>query len=300
MAEVLKDEIEPSACKSCRSTRSQPFIEVRSRYRNLKVQAYKSYRCDECGLIYVHPDPPASDLEQIYGSADYLDPLLDNIEWRTWVVPKHWSPVLKTIESKIGRGKILDVGCSDGLFMDIAEQQGWDVFGIDVNREKLRRAQQNHPDSARYGSIYELDWPDGYFDAVRLCHVLEHLNEPKEALMSLHRVLRTGGILNVGVPVLDDSIYWWLKRLPRSRFFKKIIQVAAWIDPPHHLTTWSTRSLQRILEDCGFKLIYKSYRSDIFPWSKGLRQQFLFFRALGVPMKILRSGPTIEVLAAKL
>lgn len=92
--------------------------------------------------------------------------------------------------------------------MDFAEQQGWNVVGVDINRDKLRRAQQHHSDSARYGSIYELDWPDSHFDAIRLCHVLEHLTEPKAAIVSLGRVLRTGGILNVGVPVFDDRIYW--------------------------------------------------------------------------------------------
>ena len=275
-------------------------MEVRSKYSNVKVQVYQSFRCDQCGLIYVHPDPPAADLEEIYSSEDYLDRLFDNPKWRTWVVPNHWRPVLKAIEDRIERGTILDVGCSDGLFMDFAEQQGWNVFGVDINRDKLRRAQQHHSDSARYGSIYELDWPDGYFDAIRLCHVLEHLTEPKRAIASLGRVLRTGGILNVGVPVLDDRIYSWLRRLPHSRFCKKFTKVVARMDPPHHMTTWSTCSLQRILENCGFELIWKAYRSDIFPWIKGFKQHFLFFRTVGVAMKILGSGATIEVLARKL
>jgi len=300
MRKLFKDQIEPPVCKGCSSATSQPFMEVRSKYSNIKVQVYQSSRCDQCGLIYVYPDPPAADLEEIYSSEDYLDLLFDNPKWRTWIIPNHWRPVLKAIEDRIGRGTILDVGCSDGLFMDFAEQQGWNVFGVDVNRDKLRRTQQRHSDSARYGSIYELDWPDSHFDVIRLCHVLEHLTNPNEAIISLHRVLRTGGILNIGVPVLDDRMYRWLRRLPHSRFRKKLTEVVAWMDPPHHVTTWSTRSLQRILENCGFELIWKAYRSDIFPWIKGFKRQFLFFRTVGVGMKILGSGATIEVLARKL
>lgn len=59
-------------------------------------------RCVKCGLIHVHPDPPAADLEEIYSSEDYLDRLFDNPKWRTWVVSNHWHPVLKAIEDRIG------------------------------------------------------------------------------------------------------------------------------------------------------------------------------------------------------
>jgi 2-polyprenyl-3-methyl-5-hydroxy-6-metoxy-1,4-benzoquinol methylase len=245
------------------------------------------------------PDPPEADLERIYSREDYLDSLLDNPKWRQWVIPKHWLKVLRKIEANAPGQRLLDVGCSDGLFMDSARESGWEVFGLDINRQKLRRARQQHGDHARFGSIYDLDWPDAHFDVIRLCHVLEHLVEPREALGQLRRVLRPHGLLNVGVPVLDDAVFRMLKLIPLLRLRTKATKIIGWISPPHHVTTWSTRSLQNILEACGFEIVWKAYRSDVFPWIRGYRRFCALYRAVGVPMKILGTGATIEVIARK-
>ncbi len=245
------------------------------------------------------PDPPQADLERIYNNEDYLCSLLDSSKWRQWVIPNHWLRALEAVEKNAQGQRLLDVGCSDGLFMDFAGERGWQVFGVDINRQKLIRAQQHHGDHAKYGSIYELDWPDACFDVVRLCHVLEHLVNPLDALAQLHRVLRPAGLLNIGVPVLDDAVFRMLKLIPLSRLRTKVTKIAGWIAPPHHLTCWSTPSLERILKNFGFEIVWKAYRSDVFPWIKGYRRFFVIYRVMGVPMKILGSGATIEIIARK-
>ncbi|MHC4618284.1 MAG: class I SAM-dependent methyltransferase [Planctomycetota bacterium] len=240
------------------------------------------------------PDPPEADLEQIYSGQDYLDSLLDNPKWRQWVIPKHWLKVLQEIERNAPGQRLLDVGCSDGLFMDFARERGWEVFGLDINRQKLRRARQQHGEHARFGSIYDPDWPDAYFDVIRLCPVLVHLVLPRGALEQLHRLLRPGGLLNVGVPVLDDAVFRMLKLIPLPRLRTKVTKIVAWIAPPHHLVTWSTRSLRTILESCGFEIVWKAYRSDVFPWIRGYRRFCVLYRAIGVG-----TGATIEIIARK-
>jgi 2-polyprenyl-3-methyl-5-hydroxy-6-metoxy-1,4-benzoquinol methylase len=277
----------------------RPFLEVQSPYPDLELLSYQAFHCEHCGLIYMSPDPPEADLERIYSGEDYLDSLLDNPKWRQWVIPNHWLKVLKVIEENAPGQRLLDIGCSDGLFMDFASESGWEVFGVDINREKLRCAQQQHRDRAKFGSIYNLDWPDAYFDIIRVCHVLEHLVKPRDALVQLHRVLRPRGLLNVGVPILDDAIFRMLKLVPLSPLRMKVTKIVGWIAPPHHITTWSTRSLQSILEACGFEIIWKAYRSDVFPWIRGYRRFYVLYRAVGIPMKILGTGATIEVIARK-
>ncbi len=286
-------------CKICGLPEEAPFMEIESRYADVRTRSYKNYQCRNCGLIYVYPDPEEADLEALYSGDDYLDFLFDNPGWRTWVQEKHWLPVLREIENRKGRGVILDVGCSDGLFMDFAGGRGWDVFGIDVNGEMLSLAGRKHGDHVQSGSAYEPGWPEGHFDVVRLCHVLEHLNAPAVALGSLYRVLKPGGILSVGVPIFDDRVFNMFKKLPASKLRKDLVRLLAWMDPPHHLTTWSTRSLGNALEKTGFEIISKSYRSDIFPMIAKLRTRSLFFRVAGIYLRIVGSGVFIEVLARK-
>ena len=49
--------------------------------------------------------------------------------------------------------------------------------------------------SFRQADIYSLPFPDGSFDHVFLCFVLEHLPDPARALACLRRVLRPGGTI---------------------------------------------------------------------------------------------------------
>jgi SAM-dependent methyltransferase len=225
--------------------------------------------------------------------------LFDNPKWRAWVWENHWLPVLQQIEKNIGVGSILDMGCSDGLFMNLAAKRGWDVYGTDLNEKKLSKLRRRYGSNVSNDSVYKLCWEDAHFDAVRLCHVLEHLTNPKAGLISLHRVLRKDGILNIGIPVFDRDVYTLVQKVPVKRLRERLIRHLGWIDPPHHLTTWSTRTIEWLLHELGFKIIWKSYRSDVLPWVKGFRRWYLFFCVVDVPLKLLGSGATIELLARK-
>ena len=152
-------EHENVRCKCCGSSDGSTFMEVNSRYPGVTFERYACVWCAQCGLIYVSPDPPACDLSMIYGNEDYLDLLFENTRWRQWVVPSHWLPVLEAIEEKIDKGRILDVGCSDGFFLDTAEKRGWDVYGADVNGpnlEQVRNGMEKKYNVHQFMSLYGL------------------------------------------------------------------------------------------------------------------------------------------------
>jgi len=285
------------ACRLCKSSSGTHVLKMKSHYPVLQIQYYEAYRCNDCGLIYFLPDPPESDIEMLYSGKDYLDLLFNNPVWRRWVTRNHWLPVLKAIENNISTGTILDMGCSDGLFMDLAETRGWDAYGSDLNREKLSIASQRHNGKVTHDSIYNLSWDNEQFDAIRLCHVLEHLPDPVKALKGLKRILRKDGILNIGIPVFDDSIYKLLSRIPNTGLRNKMIKNLGWMDPPHHLTIWSTGTIEKVLEDLGFSVIWKAYRSDVLPWIRNFRSRYIYFRLIGIPLKFLGSGASMEILA---
>ena len=119
-------------------------------------------------------------------------------------------------------------------------------------------------------------------------------------MMQLNALLREGGVLNIGVPVFDPPLSTLMRKLPMTNLVRKILALMAWIDPPHHVTTWSTASLQRLCNECGFEIVWRSYRSDVFPWIYGFRRLYIFFRLLGIPLKVCGSGATIEIVAQKI
>jgi ubiquinone/menaquinone biosynthesis C-methylase UbiE len=99
-------------------------------------------------------------------------------------------------------GRVLDWGCGWGQMTDLLARRGIDVEAFDVNpavSEPTRRALENFPPHTALisGDERTLPYPDGGFDAVLSCGVLEHVVDPDRSLDELRRVLRPGGRLFV-------------------------------------------------------------------------------------------------------
>ena len=102
---------------------------------------------------------------------------------------------------------VLDAGCGDGINLfglrTVAERHGLNMrlFGVDYNPVRLARARRVDADvRLQQGSLYRLPFADASFDVVLCNHVIEHVPDTPSALAELHRVLRRGGLLIVGVP----------------------------------------------------------------------------------------------------
>ena len=68
----------------------------------------------------------------------------------------------------VGHGApLLDVACGSGLAVRVADGMGADVAGIDAAAELVAVACARTPTAdLRVGSMFELPWNDGHFDAV--------------------------------------------------------------------------------------------------------------------------------------
>ena len=102
---------------------------------------------------------------------------------------------------------ILDAGCGDGinlfgLLKFVKEHNlGVRIFGVDYNPLRLNRAQKiEGVTGLLQGSLTRLPFPDETFDIVLCNHVLEHITNDERALLELNRILRSKGLMILGVP----------------------------------------------------------------------------------------------------
>lgn len=107
--------------------------------------------------------------------------------------------------------KLLDVGIYNGVSMrhiETHDELGTvEYHGVDL---KVHPALYNPP---RWTRLYEADLLQGLpflqsnqFDVVICEQVLEHLTEVRTPLVELHRVLRPGGLLILGVPIFSPGL----------------------------------------------------------------------------------------------
>jgi SAM-dependent methyltransferase len=100
---------------------------------------------------------------------------------------------------------VLEVGCGVGAqTVTLASQSPQAAFvSVDISPESLTQAAARVQArgltnvSFRQADIFSLPFPDGHFDHVFVCFVLEHLASPGKALREVRRVLKPGGTLTV-------------------------------------------------------------------------------------------------------
>jgi 2-polyprenyl-3-methyl-5-hydroxy-6-metoxy-1,4-benzoquinol methylase len=108
-------------------------------------------------------------------------------------------------------GQVLDVACGPGLLCRKIKQQrpAARVTGVDFSSYVIARNQERDRDlGIEYGCLdirMGLRSMDRRFDAVLLCEILEHLEEPEPVVAAAFDLLRTGGRFIVTCPH-DDAI----------------------------------------------------------------------------------------------
>lgn len=122
--------------------------------------------------------------------------------------------------------KVLDIGCGFGLIsIHLATFGAQMVSAVDANEEKFAILQKilsrfNPPlgnIEARFGDALDLDYKDGYFDAVIANEVISHVRDSDIFIQEMNRVLRPGGIFYIkdGNNALDI-----VGRYRRMKFWK--------------------------------------------------------------------------------
>ena len=104
---------------------------------------------------------------------------------------------LGEIEKKVPhKGNILDVGCSFGFFLKVAQARGWKGFGIEVSEYASEYARKHFNLTVINKPFDKVDdFESIFFDAVTLWNVVEHLEDPIASLSKLFEMLRPGGVV---------------------------------------------------------------------------------------------------------
>ena len=93
---------------------------------------------------------------------------------------------------------MLDLGCGPGTFSRWLAQRGFQVYGLDYSPEMIQIAKKR---SAKgkinylVADIYNLPFPDNFFDIIICLGVFQTLDHPKQALVEIESKLKPGGTL---------------------------------------------------------------------------------------------------------
>lgn len=138
-------------------------------------------------------------------------------------------------------GCLLDVGCGNGEFLVNMRDLGWEVVGIEQDPVAADIGRQKNGLTIHTGEVEGLGLMKNSFDVVTMSHVMEHLVDPLQTLIALHRLLKPGGKIVMATPNSSSLGHRWFRESWRG------------LEPPRHLHIFASSSLAALLRNAGFK-----------------------------------------------
>lgn len=214
-------------CIQCKSKRIKKMPD----YQNAFLM-----KCADCSLVFTAKIPSGEDLAKHYGNYPRYTSLSP-------ITEKRYEELLDIFEKFRSTNNLMDLGCSNGLFLEIAKKRGWNVYGTEYDPQCVEIGKQKGIEIYKSDQI-PLELFQMKFDVVTSFEVIEHINNPNEEMDFVSRLLRTGGVVYVTTPNFNSV----------SRFF--LNQNWNVIEYPEHLTYFTFKTLNRLLLKHGYEKVY--------------------------------------------
>ncbi|MDR2054359.1 MAG: class I SAM-dependent methyltransferase [Desulfovibrio sp.] len=173
------------------------------------------------------------------------------------------------------KSKILDVGCADGLFLDLFAARGHVCCGVEFGHSAARAAAQRYP--VWEGYFPELNIPPDH-DLIIFRGVLQYLQKPRLFFQKAVSLLRQGGLIFITAQPNMDS---YCHRLYQNKFRLRLT--------PCDCVGFSPKSLSGEFALLGCRLVGEKFFYEETPYADPERDIAAVCRAL----RRRRSGSAI-------
>jgi 2-polyprenyl-6-hydroxyphenyl methylase/3-demethylubiquinone-9 3-methyltransferase len=168
-------------------------------------------------------------------------------KWTEKTLNKKYSFIKKYLN-----GKILDVGCGEGVFTSFIHDKNFDIMGCDISKRAIKIARQKNPKITFLIKDFntETNFMNESFDGIILFEVIEHIYDTNNFFKELNRITKIGGGLFITTPQM-----YLIKNLLVSFLWDWYFKP----DSPH-IRFYTFESLKKVLNKFGFEII--EHKSD--------------------------------------
>ncbi len=256
-------------------------------------EKFSLVKCNQCDFCFTNPRPSATEIGKYYESEKYISHsntkkglfsiLYQNIRQKALKNKTNWieklaksgnlSYNLKGVKLKKDENSeknknldisILDYGCGTGEFLNICQQKGWEIAGIEPSEDARLQAINTNKINI-YADIFEIleenqkktvensekdslenntqETIKKQFDFITLWHVLEHVHDLDNTIKAFYDLLKEDGFLLIAVPNHATQ---------EAGYYK---EYWAGYDVPRHLYHFTPKTIEKLLKKFDFEVI---------------------------------------------
>jgi 2-polyprenyl-3-methyl-5-hydroxy-6-metoxy-1,4-benzoquinol methylase len=226
-------------------------------------RGFSIVQCNNCGMVYTNPRLNLAKIGELYDanyfqghgfdeSVNYVADVEEHGATKSSYTLNDWDlDWIQSILKKNGSAKprLLEIGCGTGVFLDKARSHGFDCEGLELSGYAADFV-RSMGIPVQTKSIEDASFADNTWDAIVMREVIEHLPHPLEALRTIHRWLKPGGVLFMATGNYDSPE----RRLRGSDWF--------YFMPEGHLYYFANKTMRKYLEKAGFSDIDVTNQGD--------------------------------------
>jgi 2-polyprenyl-3-methyl-5-hydroxy-6-metoxy-1,4-benzoquinol methylase len=237
--------IKYTQCPVCNYQELSPFLVCKD--YTVSGENFEIVYCTNCQTGITQNIPDQASIGVYYHSDNYISHsntkkgFINQLyhSARNFMLKKKYQLIRKATGLEVG--KLLDIGCGTGYFLQTMKAHRWEVTGIEAD-EGARQFAQNQFDLNVLMPEQILTLSEKQYDVITLWHVLEHIHDLHGIWQNFKRLLKPNGRLIIAVPNHQSydakhyQAYW------------------AAYDVPRHLWHFSPTSLELLAERYDFRI----------------------------------------------
>jgi len=228
---LFKNElVEERPCPSCQENNCQQMF---------TKEGGVYVKCKSCNMVYLNPVFTNESLTQYYTNNQVEQGVVvaDDIPFYVNLYNKG----LTSAENIVSVGNILDIGCSSGIFLDIAKDRGWKTYGLELN--KIEFSVSEGKGHKVQNKLLENALFDEKFDIISLWDVFEHIKDGSSVLKLMKGLLTNNGVILLQIPNSDALA---------AKIMQKKCNM---FDGLEHVNLYGVESLTKLIESNELKIL---------------------------------------------
>jgi len=224
-----------------------------------KYQNFSYYRCQKCQQVSTYPLPDNKMIKKHYAQKfragnyqllrKYSEQYKTNIyAYFVKLLKNRYAQQNETLKNK----KVLDIGCFTGEFLELMQQEGAKVYGLELQPEAVKIANKKLSGHVFQADVMSYNFPQKKYDIITLLGLVEHVTNPMQLIERCYKLLSKDGLIMIQTPNSSSFL---------ARNMKKYWPAYS---PIEHIHLFSKKSLEYALYTAGFEqLSFQSHRKKL-------------------------------------